>query len=87
MTNDEALTGTLEILRYTLNISMANICRFLVRIETDLPCSNSSSKDDVLSTYIRPWRRMHLSCINLMINFIVDNTAMENPYKRAITKL
>ena len=57
-----------DILRYTLNISVANICRFLVCIETDLSCSNSSSKDDVLSPYIR---RMHLSCNRFILLFII----------------
>ena len=37
------------IFRYTLNYSVANICKFLVYTETDLPYANSSSKDGVLS--------------------------------------
>ena len=36
-----------DIFRDTFNMTVANICRFLVSIETDLSCSNKSSKDDV----------------------------------------
>ena len=41
-----------------LSISVANISRFLVSIETELLCSRSSSKNKVLPPYIR---RMYLS--------------------------
>ena len=37
----------------TLNISVANMCRFLVCIVTDLSCSDSFSKDDDMSPYNR----------------------------------
>ena len=42
-----------DIFRYTLNISVANICRFLVCIVTDLSCFNSFSKGDDLFPYNR----------------------------------
>ena len=36
-----------DIFQDTLTMIVANICRFLVCIETDLSCSNKSSKDDI----------------------------------------
>ena len=42
-----------DIFRYTFSISVANICRFLVCIITDLSCSNSFAKDEDLSSYNR----------------------------------
>ena len=56
-----------NIFRHTLNISVANICRFLVCIATDLSCSNSFFKDDDLSPYNR---HKHLSCRRLIL-FII----------------
>ena len=41
-----------DIFRYTLNISVANIYRFLVCIVTDLSCSNNFSKVDDLRPII-----------------------------------
>ena len=36
-----------DMFRDTLNITVANICRFLVCIEIDLSCSNKSSKGHI----------------------------------------
>ena len=57
-----------HIFRYTLNISVANICIFLMCVKTDLSCSNSFSKDDDLSPYNR---RRHLSCRRLVLIFMI----------------
>ena len=57
-----------DIFQYTLNISVTNICRFLVCIVTDSSCSNSFSKVDDLSPYNR---RKHLSCRRVILLFVI----------------
>ena len=57
-----------DIFRHSLNISVANICRFLVCIVTDLSCANNFLEDDDLSPYNR---REHLSCWRLIVLFII----------------
>ena len=61
--------------QYTLNISVANICRILVCIVTNLSCSNSFSKDDDLSP---DNRRKHLSCRQLILSFTIRNKVQNN---------
>ena len=56
------------IFRYTLNISVANIRKFLAYIETELSYSNISSKNGVFSQYSRP---KHNSCKRLILLFII----------------
>ena len=53
---------------HTLNLSVANICRFLVCIVTDLSCAKEFSEDDDLPLYNR---RKHLSCRRLIVLFII----------------
>ena len=56
-----------DTFRYTWDIFVANICRFLVCIVTDFSFSTSFSKDDNLSTFNR---RKHLHCRKLIFLFI-----------------
>ena len=53
---------------HTLNLSVANICRFLVCIVTDLSCANNFLEDDNLSPYNR---REHLSCWRLIVLIVL----------------
>lgn len=56
------------IFRYTLNISVTKICKFLTFIEIDLFYSNISSRNSVLLQ----------TPLMQAINLIIYNTAMEN---------
>ena len=71
-----------EIFRYTLNNSVATICRFLKCTVIDSSCSNSFSKDGDLSPYIR---HKNLSCRRLIIIIVIYNMTVKHPNKVAVT--
>ena len=63
-----------DIFWSTLNISVASICRFLVRIITDLSC------------YIIFLKKMTICPHAIDANFIIQNTAIEHSVKGEVTK-
>ena len=62
-----------DMFQYTVNISAADICMFLVCIVTNLCCYNSFSKYDDLSPYNgrKHLSRKHLSHLSLILLFTI----------------
>ena len=73
-----ACISSVNMFLYTLNISVARSCKFLVGMATDPSFAVKFAKDDMNNP---------MASFMQSINFIIHRTTMAHPYKWTVAKL